>query len=121
MSGTQTTPTPAPVVNSVVADARSLPDLIKQADIIAPDLAAKWTGKSLIASKSPWGTLAGGIVGWAVSHYALGWDQATCSLVAGGFVLIASYAMRAITSLPITGVFTKATASEVAAKVAATP
>ena len=92
-----------------IADAKDLPSLINNVSAVDPALAASLTGKALLASKSPWGSLAGGIVGWLVSHYGLGWDQATCDLVAGACVLAASYVMRYITAAPITGVVTAKT------------
>lgn len=113
---------PTTPADQAVGFARDIPSLIKQAAVFDPDLAAKWTGKSLAASKSPWGSLAGGIVSWLVAHYGIGWDAATCDLVAGAGVLIASYAMRMITELPITGIFRAATPGEaVKTVVAQTP
>lgn len=112
---------PTTSADRAVTFARDIPSLIRQAAITDPDLAAKWTGKSLAASKSPWGSLAGGVVSWLVAHYGIGWDAATCDLVAGAGVLIASYVMRAITELPITGIFRAATTSEAVAIAAARP
>lgn len=87
-----------------IADAKDLPSLINNVSAVDPALASQLTGKALLASKTPWGTIAGGVVGWLVSHYGLGWDQATCDVVAGACVLLASYAMRYVTAAPITGV-----------------
>ena len=95
------------VRDKIIADAKSLPDLIATAKTVDPDLAAQLTPKALIASKSPAGTLAAGVVAWLVSHYGLGWDQATCDLVAGLAVLAGGYAMRYITASPIGGIITK--------------
>ena len=96
---------PAPTVrDQVIADAKSLPDLIAKAQTVDPALAEQLTAKSLAASKTPWGTLASGIIGWLVAHYGLGWDSATCDLVAGGAVLLGSYAMRYVTKSPIGGI-----------------
>jgi hypothetical protein len=78
-------------------------------DLIPTPAPEQWevlTGKALLASKSPWGTIAGGLVGWLAAHYGLGWDQTTCNLIAGGGVILASYAMRWLTTQPITGIFT---------------
>jgi len=61
-------------------------------------------GKALIASRSPWGTLAGGVIGWIVARYGLDLDTDTSSMIAGLAVLAAAYAMRYITNQPITGV-----------------
>lgn len=106
---------PTTQTDQVLAIGRDFPDMLKKAELLDPPLADKWTGKPLIESKSPWGTLAGGIVAWLVTKYGLGWDQATCDLVAGAAVLAASYAMRMLAELPITGIFTKATVAQVVA------
>jgi len=65
----------------------------------------EFAGKALIASRSPWGTIAGGIIAWLVARYGLDWDSDTCNLVAGAGVVLASYGMRYIASGPITGIF----------------
>lgn len=114
-----TTGAPTTRADQVVASAKDLPDLIRKASAFDPDLAAKFTGQALLASRSPWGTLAGGGVAWAVSHWGLGWDSGTCDLVAGAGVLVGAYIMRTITEHPITGLFRAATPSETVAKVAA--
>ena len=102
------TTAPAPTVrDQVIADAKSLPDLIAKAQANDPALAAQLTGKSLLASKSPIGTLAAGVVTWLAGRYGLGWDDMTCNLVAGAAVLIGGYAMRYVTSGPIAGIFSK--------------
>lgn len=122
-----TTPMPTPIgapnsaglpttsTDQITAMARDVPDLIAKAATVDPDLASKWTGKALVASKTPWGTLAGGIVAWLASKYGFGWDQATTDLVAGAGVLVMSFVMRSISELPITGFFRKATVAEAAA------
>lgn len=110
-----TTGAPTTPADQVVAVAKDLPDLISKASTFDPALAAKFTGQSLAASRTPWGTLAGGIVGWLVAREGLGWDQATCDFVAGACVFLASYAMRYITANPITGIFRKATVAEAVA------
>ena len=115
MSGATTTP-PAPtpaeaatatVRDRVVADARSLPDLIEKAKTADPALAEQLTAKPLLASKSPVGTLIAGVVAWAAGRYGLGWDQTTCDLVAGCAVLLGGYGMRYVTTGPIAGIFSK--------------
>lgn len=115
-----TTGAPTTGADQAVAMARDLPDLIAKASTFDPALAAKFTGQALIASKSPWGSLAGGVVAWAVTHWGLGWDQSTCDLVAGAGVLVGAYAMRYVTDHPITGLFRKATVAEVTAPKGAT-
>jgi hypothetical protein len=107
-----TTGAPTTRTDQAIEAAKNLPDLISRASAVDPDLAAKFTGSALIASRSPWGTLAGGIVTWAVARWGLGWDQSTCDLVAGAGVLVASYLMRYVTEHPITGIFRKATVAE---------
>jgi len=104
-----TTPTPAATLSNptpgvrdtIIAEARSLPQLIALAHSNDPTLADALTEKSLIASKTPWGVLAAAIVGWLVAHYALGFDQATTDLIAGACVVAGSYGMRVITRSPI--------------------
>ena len=95
---------PAPEVNNAVAFANSLPDLIGKLDDIQPGLAAQLESKPLLASRSPWGTLAVTAVAWAVAKYGLGWDEATQQIVAGVAILVGSYAMRLITKQPIAGI-----------------
>lgn len=92
-------------VDNAVASARSLPDLVNKVAIIDPSLADALSSKALIASKTPWGTLAGGAITWAAARYGLNWDPGFCALVGGAGVLVASYAMRTISSSRIGGVF----------------
>lgn len=113
-AGLATTPT-----DQVVSSARDLPDLINKAAAFDPAFAAKFTGQALIASKSPWGSLAGGVVAWLATKYGFGWDQATCDLVAGAGVLVGAYIMRYVTEHPITGFFRKATPQEAAVEASA--
>ena len=90
-------------VNQVVADARSLPELVRGFERTSPDLAKSIEGKSLIASRTPWGVLLAGAIGWAAARYGLGWDSNTVDLVAGLAVLAGGYAMRYVTTGPIRG------------------
>lgn len=106
-AGAPTTPR-----DQVVASAKDLPDFIRKATAFDPDTAAKWTGKALLASKTPWGTLAVPLVAYLASRYGFGWDDSTCALVAGAGVLVGSYLMRLVTELPITGIFRKSTPAE---------
>lgn len=101
MSGTSPAPT---LRDQLVADARSVPDLIAKAKDLDPTLAEQLTGKALVASKTPWGVLVAGIVGWGVAHWGLGWSSDTTDLVAGAAVVVGAYAMRWITRAPITGI-----------------
>lgn len=102
MSETVTPTTTA--VDRVIADAKSLPDLIDKIKAVDPSLAESISGKALIQSKTPWGTLAAAIIGWAVARYGLGWDQNVVDLTAGLFVLAGSYVMRYVTKARITGI-----------------
>ena len=92
-----------PLVNAIVARARSLPELI---EMLPPAMAEQLETKPLLLSKSPWGTLAAAVLAWVSTRYGLGWDEATCSVIAGAAVLLGSYAMRAMTKQPIAGVVT---------------
>jgi hypothetical protein len=99
-------------VNDAVSAAKSLPNLIANLYALDPALATQLETKPLLASKTPWGTLAAGMVGWVSSRYGFGFDANTCSLVSGFAVLVGSYAMRALTRQPIAGLLnTPATAS----------
>ncbi len=86
-----------------ISQAKNLPQLIAFLSAADPKLADAIKGKSLIASKSPWGTLAVTVVSWAAAHWGLGWSDDTCNLVAGAGVVLGSYAMRYITRAQITG------------------
>ncbi len=94
-------------INDAVATAKNLPDLIQKAHDIDPSLAAAISGKALIASKTPWGTLLAAGVSYLAAKKGLGWDEATCELVAGAGVLVGAYLMRWISPERITGFFTK--------------
>ena len=86
--------------------ATDVPDAIKALTPLDPDLAPK----ALIASKSPWGTLAVSAVVWLSAKYGLGWDEGTCAVVGGGAVLLGSFVMRYITTARIGGVLSAAPA-----------
>lgn len=87
-----------------VSDARDLPSLVNNLSAVNPDLAQQFTGKLLLASRSAPGPFVTGALTWLVAHYALGWSPEFTSMVAGGVVLLAGYALRYITSAPISGV-----------------
>jgi hypothetical protein len=90
----------------LVAAARSMPELIASAQAMDPALAEQLTGKALVYSKTVWGTPIVMVVSWAASRYALGWDPATCSAVAGAITWGAVIVLRSITRAPIVGVLT---------------
>ena len=109
---------PPTISDRVVASARDLPDLIKKASVADPDLAAKFTGKALLASKTVWGTLATMAVSWAVTKYGLNWDAETSAEVSGALVMLATTLLRCISDGPITGVVNAATPTQAAEKAA---
>jgi len=100
--------------NDLIADAKSLPDLIRKAQAVDPDLASMFTGKALLASKSVWGNAIALVVSWVVTRYGLGWDANTSAMVTGAIVMVATLIFRALTGQPITGIFTAAPASTAA-------
>ena len=99
--------------DAIIADAKSLPDLIATAQTLDPALAQALTGKAIVASKSTYGPTATLAVSWLVTHYALGWSPDQCALVSGGLILIVSAGLRAVTSGPITAWFQAPTAAAV--------
>lgn len=96
--------TKADVRDTLVADAKSMPDLIAKAKAADPALAQQLEGKALLASKTVWGTAASMVLSWAVTKYGLGWDADMCALVSGLIVMATTAALRAITKGPITTV-----------------
>lgn len=96
------------IMDDAVRAAQSLPDLIARLNRTSPELAAQFTGKPLIASKTPWGTLVTTGVTYLATRYGLGWDETTCDLVAGGALLLGAYVMRAISNIPISGLVRRA-------------
>jgi hypothetical protein len=110
------TPT-APVVDQIVKDAQSLSGLVNTLSAVDPALAQQFTGKALVASKSVYGPFVASGITFLAGKYGLGWSPDQCALLAGGVVLLASAAFRAVTSSPITGWFTaKLTPNTVATK-----
>lgn len=126
MSATTTTPIPpigAPntagqpttKTDQVLAFGRDLPDMLGKAEVLDPATAAKWTGKALLASKTFWGSIGVIVLSAIVKRYSLGWDQNFIDTVVGLADLAALAALRKVSSLPITGIFTKATVAQVVA------
>lgn len=91
-------------VDNAVAGAQNLPQLVGALQTVAPQLADSLVGKSLVASKSPWGTLAAGIVSYAASKYGFGWPPELSAAIGGAGVLLGGFVMRAMTRQPITSV-----------------
>jgi hypothetical protein len=93
--------------------ASDVPAAIKALSVLDPDLAPK----ALIASKSPWGTVAVALVSMLATKYGLScgavvtatcWSTDTVNEVAGAAALlgtlVGSYIMRYVTSRPISGI-----------------
>ena len=90
-----------PMVNAAIARARTLPELIAS---LPPSLAAQLETKPLLLSKSPPGVLIASVIAWVSTRYGIGWDDTTCSLITGVVLLLAGYALRAITRQPVAGI-----------------
>jgi hypothetical protein len=103
--------TATPLINAAVADAKSLPDFVGKLQALDPSAAQQITGKALVASKSPWGTLAVAAVAWLSAQYGLGWSDiypvaggpSLTTIIGGGGVLAGAFLMRYFTSHPISG------------------
>ena len=100
MSNTSPSPT---VRDQMIAEAKSLPDLISKAKTVDPQLAAQLTTKAAIASKTMWGSVASLIVSWVVTKWSLGWDPNTCALVSGIIAMGVGAVVRRITDPRVTG------------------
>lgn len=101
MSATQTQqPTPATAAaqptlrDTVIGDARNLPDLINKAEQFDPELAKRLTGTAMGASV----TAPGVFLAWALTlistKYGLGWSPDFCALASGTVVLVAGYTLH---------------------------
>lgn len=94
---------PQTAADRAVAAAQSVPDLVNKLQAADPALAQQLEGKALLASKTPWGTLACAGVAYAAAKWGLHWDETTVDLVAGGGLVVGAYLMRAVTASPIAG------------------
>lgn len=92
------------MTDRAVAVSQDMKGLMENLRLANPALAESMTAKPLMASKTPWGTLAAGGIAWLSSRYGLGLDAEMCALLSGIAVLAGSYAMRYITTSPIAGV-----------------
>lgn len=116
----------------VANSSRNFRDFLEKATALAPDVAKQFTGKALVASKTPWGTIVGTAVGLLAAKYGLTcgpvaaatatcWTPETVTLVSGllvlGCTLISSFVMRYISPLPVTGILTAATPAQAAATI----
>jgi hypothetical protein len=100
------------IVDAAVAEAKSLPELVAKLREADPTLAQALQGKALIASRSPWGTLAVSVLAFLAARLGLGWDTDTCTLIAGVGVIAGGYLMRAVTAAPIRGLFAASATSK---------
>lgn len=94
-----------PEVNQVVAASRSIPEMIDRLKSADPAAYQQLTGKPLLMSRTPIGTLAVSLVAYMSARFGLGWDPGMCELAAGVGLLAGGYAMRYISSEPIWGIF----------------
>ena len=81
-------------------------DIEPPSPVPTSDPADDWvfTGKALIASRTPWGTIGGCIIAWVLGRYGFHLDPDTCNFFSGVAIVLASYGMRYLTHQPITGV-----------------
>ena len=91
------------VANARLA-AQELPVLLAQVAAISPDVATQLETKPLLASRTPWGTLAAAAVGYASARWGLGLDANTDAVVGGFGLLVGAYLMRLITGQRIAGI-----------------
>ncbi len=87
-----------------LTDAKAIPSLVGDLTALDPSLVPQVQAKSLIWAKSPFGTMVGFVVSWAVTKYALGWDANTVTLVTGLVTGAVAYALRYVTNQPIQGI-----------------
>ena len=95
-------------VDMALGVARNVPEFLASVANIAPSLPAFFAGKSLAMSKTPWVTTLAAVLTYASGKYALGWSDITVETITGVVLFVVSLGMRAITSVPITGLFTRA-------------
>jgi hypothetical protein len=100
----------AALTDKAIAAAKDVPSLLAGLQAINSPLADQITGKSLVASKTPIVTLLVTAAAWASTKWGLGWSDAVDEAVAGFALLVASYVMRYVSTLPITGLFQKQSA-----------
>jgi hypothetical protein len=100
-----------PTRDKIIADAKSLPELVTQAKLYDPQLADALTGRALVASKTVWGNFITTGVTWVATKYGFGWDPNTCALVSGVVLLATSAILRTFSNGPITGLFSAKTST----------
>lgn len=93
-----------PQTNGAVSRSSTLLELVANLRTADPALAQQIEGKSLLASRTPWGTLLAGIIAWGAAHYGLNLSPDAQVELAGLGVVIGSYAMRYVTAAPISSI-----------------
>jgi hypothetical protein len=88
----------------MIENARSLPHLISMAREASPSFAAQLQPKALVASKTVWGTILLPLLTFVSAKYGLGWDDDTCTTIAGLVVAGCAVVFRWMTKGPIGGV-----------------
>lgn len=94
--------------SGILRVAKDVPTAIAIAKGSDPELAGFLTGKGLAQSKTVWISLLTPIISALVTHYGLGWDDATVGSVAMALTSIGVIIARCFTSVPITGAITAA-------------
>lgn len=103
-------PTPTLITQAAddaISSAKGAPELVAKLQTADPELAQQIEGKALFASRTPAGVFLATAIAYVSTKYGLGWDPAFVAMVSGGVLLVAAYALRAITTSPITGWFKK--------------
>lgn len=77
--------------DQLIADAKSLPDLIATATVADPALAKALTGQAQQASATPAGSVVAFLLTAVVTRYGLGWSPEFVGLVSGLAVLAGGY------------------------------
>jgi hypothetical protein len=77
--------------DQLIADAKSLPDLVNKAQTFDPPLAAALTQQASMASATPLGAFLAAGAAWLAAHYGLGWGETFDNLVAGGAIVVGGY------------------------------
>lgn len=95
---------PVTTRDTIIGEAKNLPDLIAKAETADPALARQLTGKSLFAAKSPPFIVIASVLAWASSKWGLGWDESVVDTITLCVGVIAAYVMRYVTDTPITSI-----------------
>lgn len=90
---------------AAIKAAQDLPGLIAGLKAVDSPLADQLTGKGLVESKTPLVSLLVTGAAWASAKWGFGWSEEVDAEVAGMALVLISYLMRAISSVPITGLF----------------